>query len=629
MAVAGAGLLLAVGFFVRNQVLSWAGPGPTGRQVTFEGNVTAVTLSPDGEMIAYVRSNGELVVQEIRDGLPVRLAERAGGVPRWRADGSEVLIRLRDPEAGWALYRIPRAGGERTRVASDSFRGRSGFFLQAYDFLPRSDSYVILTDRQLYIGNKPETIRNIAMVGEVDSVIAEGRLIDLSPPDLARATEGQFRPAFDIDVSSDGRWVAVQGHLLGRDVLEAVATISVDGAVKNVIELGESAQKFPPAPQWAPSADALYFVRAEGGGSSIYKVPIDRWTGSQAGTAKRVRKALPELFAWDISRDGTSLIYVSGSTRSPQLRLARVERAGATGAPSITQLTNDSYRHGTPRISPDGQSVAYVKGPDQEGILRGEIYIRSVAGTTERRMTNGRPDGRHVHDMRWSPDGTRVAILDHGDPSKTPDPAIDSYFDQALWVIDLGSGEARRVEMASGFPSRFPDPYVGLVAWSSDGSQLVTPCRRARINRCMVDLVSGTVSDVPGALPEGENRSPVFSPVFSPDGEHIAVDWDSRGDDEDGLRIISLVDETQIRLTDERARPLHWTADGTIYAVRSDTIYSIASAGGPLVPYAVLPFSCRDQDVAMGTHEMIVVCSDSEGLLDVWVIDNFDGDNTR
>jgi dipeptidyl aminopeptidase/acylaminoacyl peptidase len=113
---------------------------------------------------------------------------------------------------------------------------------------------------------------------------------------------------------------------------------------------------------------------------------------------------------------------------------------------------------GTPRLSPDGSTVAYVvatiDGAANE--YRSSIWLARVDGTAEaRQFTSGTTrDATPV----WSPDGSRIAFT-----SKRASKAMQ------LFVIPIEGGEAIQL-------TEFPEDVEEL-AWSPDSTKLVLSAR--------------------------------------------------------------------------------------------------------------------------------------------------------
>ncbi|MDR2011460.1 MAG: S9 family peptidase [Rhodanobacter sp.] len=106
-----------------------------------------------------------------------------------------------------------------------------------------------------------------------------------------------------------------------------------------------------------------------------------------------------------------------------------------------------------PKISPDGKKIAVVVStPDwKEDKSRQEIDLIDVASGARRSLTWKRSG---IAQVRWSPDGTRLAFLARDDETREPQ----------VYVMPMDGGDALRLTQAK----RGIDAY----AWSPDGKQI-------------------------------------------------------------------------------------------------------------------------------------------------------------
>jgi dipeptidyl aminopeptidase/acylaminoacyl peptidase len=230
----------------------------------------------------------------------------------------------------------------------------------------------------------------------------------------------------------------------------------------------------------------------------------------------------------------------------------------------------------TPRLSPDGASVAYVvasiDGPANE--YRSSVWLASVDGSSEpRQFTSGTTrDANPV----WSPDGTRIAFTSKRD-SKT----------MQLFVIPIEGGEALRL-------TDYPEDIEEL-EWSPDSKKLVfstrvretdpeeedrnrAPMRLTRLQFRMdnVGWTSGrrkhlfTVhadgSSDPTQLTFGDYED--SAPAWSPDGDRIAFtsarhdNWDIHPTTAIYVVAASGGEPEALTGTDSSAWAPSWSADG-------------------------------------------------------------------
>ena len=127
-----------------------------------------------------------------------------------------------------------------------------------------------------------------------------------------------------------------------------------------------------------------------------------------------------------------------------------------------------------PRISPDGQRIAYVVTTIDldANATRSAVWLVPFEGGEPRRLTTGE---RHDRAPRWSPDGRHLAFVS------------DRAGAAELYVLPLEGGEPRRLTAGAG--------KIVDVAWSLDGRRiayvaLLTPDEKnpspSRLWRCSV-----------------------------------------------------------------------------------------------------------------------------------------------
>ncbi|TMF90369.1 MAG: serine hydrolase, partial [Chloroflexi bacterium] len=119
-----------------------------------------------------------------------------------------------------------------------------------------------------------------------------------------------------------------------------------------------------------------------------------------------------------------------------------------------------------PQITPDGERIAYVKAEIDRNTYEyhRSIWVTSASGTPGRRFSAGDNDTT----PRWSPDGQSLAFLRGAAGEVKPKNEHErgrGVGKPQLWVLPADGGEARQVTWA-----RYG---VGDPEWSPDGASIV------------------------------------------------------------------------------------------------------------------------------------------------------------
>jgi len=110
----------------------------------------------------------------------------------------------------------------------------------------------------------------------------------------------------------------------------------------------------------------------------------------------------------------------------------------------------------SPRVSPDGRTIAYVVRTRDlaKGKRTARIWLVDADGTNRRPLTNGE---KQDTDPRWAPDGRSVAFVS------------DRSGSAQLWLIPRDGGEATKLtDVATGVSEPQWAPAGGLLAFTSD-----------------------------------------------------------------------------------------------------------------------------------------------------------------
>jgi dipeptidyl aminopeptidase/acylaminoacyl peptidase len=203
----------------------------------------------------------------------------------------------------------------------------------------------------------------------------------------------------------------------------------------------------------------------------------------------------------DLARDGSEVAFSWNRSGAFEIYSAPLE------GERIFQLTDAGVRSVSPRWSPDGRYVAFLR--DSGGTELFDIWLVDRDGEHERNLTR-EPNVTHL-DIAWSPDGTKLAY--------TANEAGKAF---AIHVVDVSTGAKRALT-----DGKYDDARP---RWSPDGALLLfDACRETvRSNRDLyvVPAAGGAAQrlDTRGRV-DGES----LDGRWSPDGSRISFTSNTRG----------------------------------------------------------------------------------------------------
>ncbi len=311
-----------------------------------------------------------------------------------------------------------------------------------------------------------------------------------------------------------------------------------------------------------------------------------------------------------LSSDGTRLVYARAPYHSNLLVFEPGGPDNNQGA-EPRQLTHGTLHIERPRVSPDGASIVFNIGYQPLT----ELYTMQLSGGSPKQLTF--LEAFSVGGV-WSPDGKWIAFAStRGDKPR-------------VWTVAADGGTPRA--LSSGNLSDSLD-----LAWSA-GSRILY---QETGNRNYYELDPATREERP--LISDSSVGWMFSPVYSPDGRKVAVQWSRPPNG--GIWIIDIPQrlETLVYKTSAGSvAPIGWSADGrSIYVVEAKPsnardlaaplgetmteakILNVSVEGGEVSTVASLPFE-EIGSVAMTPDGRRFVVTVYRSRSDVWVADNFD-----
>jgi WD40 repeat protein len=292
-------------------------------------------------------------------------------------------------------------------------------------------------------------------------------------------------------------------------------------------------------PRYLPTGHIVYAI-----GGILFAQPFDVTRRETVGSPVAVVEGVNRATAFSDGNsqfwvsDGGTLIYQPGvaTTRTLINGIVVGDRQGRMQALKLPDSADSAYE--SPRVSPDGNEVAYVIDDGQQA----NIWIAPLSGATEPRKLTF--EGRNRFPV-WSPDGTRIAFqsnreggglaiysqrtesgraerltapdvnVEHMPESWTRAGDLLSYSAVAeegasLWVMSVGDRKATQIpNITSQSPLNS--------SFSPDGQWLVYGARRLQ-GGANIFVQSIPPRDQPFQLTDG---IPAHHPIWSPDGTEI------------------------------------------------------------------------------------------------------------
>ncbi|MDZ7342918.1 MAG: protein kinase [candidate division KSB1 bacterium] len=403
----------------------------------------------------------------------------------------------------------------------------------------------------------------------------------------------------EIDWSPKGELILILTQDKGKYAIWSVTLDS--GQQRKIYEI----EKELLYPRWSPPGDAIYFFLRQDNTTDLMKLPVSAKTGEKRAEASTLVSGLQAGDYYTLSANGKRLLYTRFLEYSNlwlvELRDNKVE------AKPLMQGTS-SYGH--PAISPDGKWVAFSMGK----FPYTHIYKMPIAGGTPEQLTLG--EALHATAV-WSPDGKRLAFGSFkGNEAK-------------VWTMDANGDNLRqftRTRLSADAPE---------IAWAPHNKIIYQTAG----NRNLAILDPETEEEK--LLIQADSVGWIFFPKYSPDGKKVVAWWnrwahgsvfgpkDQRGPFIPGLWVISLVDESQVRVSEEAVIPAGWSPDGNwIYGfygrIPKETLVRLPVSGGE--PEIIFTLSEEIIGASVSPDGWKFVCTVPQTQSDVWLLENFDPD---
>jgi Tol biopolymer transport system component len=428
--------LLASRYFGNGDSAAFAVGGT--HQVTNDPGIEITpALSPDGRLLAYAAGTPfetHIYVTQVSGGQPVEVARGLGRyqrAPRWSPDASRLVFV--GPEG---IYVVPALGGRPRRIiASDA-----------------SQPFIAPT-----WSRDGQSLAYAGVAGNIYIADAEGRnsriLFNARFPHSIEWSPDDSRIAF---VNGNAPFIYLPEQF-ANIAPSAIWVVGRDG--KNPVRVTDEVH-MNMSPVWTAGGEGLLYMSNTRGGRDIYYQRIGR-SGTLRGQPERLTTGL-SVNGISASADGRSVAYSTLSTS-----VAIWTLPVPTGTASISaarQLTSANERVEMPRVSPDGEWLAF----DSDRAGNADIYRMPARGGEAEQLTR---DPADEFRPAWSPDGRQIAYHSWRSGSR------DSY-------VMAADGSSPR--LIAGGPSH---EWAGV--FSPDGNWIAFPSDRGERAELYIVRTSG------------------------------------------------------------------------------------------------------------------------------------------
>jgi serine/threonine protein kinase len=509
------------------------------------------------------------------------------------------------PDGSFVAYISSRAGEPKRLLLQDLSGGQTvellkGHLLSKPRWSP-DGSQIVLAERE---EDSPPTILMVPRLGQSSRRMGEGAWACWSPDGTQIATvSGPSKGFWLIDKSTGASrhvpfsgflmngidWAHASNLILVLNVSEnsrtAIWTVRPDGTQwqKVIEEYGIASAR------WSAAGDAIYYLRSNAdlmkvfitGSGQAKGVPSVLWSGLEAGPY------------FTLSSDGARLLYTRVQGYS-NLWLAEFTGGEKEGEPKIKPLTSGTSSIAQPSISPDGKWIAFTDTKQKRS-----IHKMPIDGGPRTQLTFF----SSAVTPAWSPDGKQIAFgsTEGGSPK--------------VWIVGSESGTPRPLA-----GTRLS--INGQLTWSP-GSKILYQAPSIQNFRI---LDPDTGEERP--LVQDDSVGWIFRPRYSPDGKRVAVYWNRKDNRKDqGLWVISLIDNSARVLARGNLQPAGWSADASLiyaYPGSSNTLVAIPASGGN--PQSIFTLPGLIMDASVSPDGCKFGCCVAEEKSDIWLAENFDPD---
>jgi Tol biopolymer transport system component/DNA-binding winged helix-turn-helix (wHTH) protein len=455
-----------------------------GTKASPKESVNLARLSPNSAMIAYSAAGPtdgvNLWVKQLGGGEPFAITDGSSydQSPIWSPDGLQIaFISTRDNQIGiWTVASLGRQQPSLLKTLATDNRN------------PKGDATLIE-----WSGKRPVIYYNWeSSVYELDVLTGEStKLRDFDPS------------ALDFRLSPDEQSIS---YIMRTDRGSHIWRSDLKGGHAVQVTEDDANDRMP---VWHPDGKRIIYSSTKNGTARLCMAYLD------GRPEEVITHTEGEGYVWDISADGTELLYYD---RRDQSGLYKVD----IGSDDEAQLGSGIDLNFWPQISPDGSQLAFQRTGSESASCnprKSTLMVSPEASPDEARVLV-----RGAFGARWSPDGKLLAFLRRNQSSDD------------LSVIG-SEGDAERL-LVTGvlFGGRYTQgsPYNLLhwndVSWSPDSGTLAVCSDTDGVSNLRLISVSGS-HQTRVVSSNSDPNTKLEGPVWSRDGKRVAYVTESVGQD--------------------------------------------------------------------------------------------------
>ena len=375
-------------------------------------------------------------------------------------------------------------------------------------------------------------------------------------------------PAF----SDDSKMIAYSWN--GDEGIESDIYVKMIG-VGDPIQL-TSTKENEHYPVFSPDSKHIAFVRGKyGEPGEVFLIP------TFGGIERKVARLFSGNYSISFSPDGKNIAVVDTEDSQPGKQFAIYLVNIQTGERRRLTEPGEFDGESTPRFSPDGKSLAFIrstKNVNIPGIGQHDLFVVSTDGGKAAQLTF---EGTIIHSLAWSFDSKFIYFVPYGPPSQTFIKRISAHGGQPDIVPVVGNDVTNIALSPDGKKLIYAEnPWLfsiwrvlnngqkaevlnkatvnqGSPTFSADGKRIAFNSDRTRILQIWIMDADGK------NMRQITNDSfPSTSPQFSPDGDYIA--FNRKKPKDSAIYIIPAEGGKERRLSQETAQDdfPFWSADG-------------------------------------------------------------------